>query len=313
MPTVSIAIFTRNRKEELLKALASCFAQDHRPLEVLVFDDASTDGTEEAVRAAFPDVRFFREERNRGIAALRNRGFQEAKGEFVFSIDDDAYYTDPKTISTVVQQFQREPETAVVAMPFVEPLRQGFPANQLHASDRLRAFVSCAYAIRRSVAMELEGYREFFFYRGEERDLSIRLLERGFRIVYGNSAPVVHLYSPKRAWSQMFPLGIRNNLLFDSLNIPHPYVLPRLALDAVQLFLYKITLAQVFPRLAYILRGICACVKYAAIRRPVSRETYRLYRNLPNHAAASSGPGQGPAESPASGSCSPQQARHSAP
>ena len=75
MPTVSIVLFTRNRKEELLTALESCFAQNHRPLEVLVFDDASTDGTEEAVRTSFPEVRFFREESNRGIAALRNRGF----------------------------------------------------------------------------------------------------------------------------------------------------------------------------------------------------------------------------------------------
>ena len=296
MPTVSIVLFTRNRKEELLTALESCFAQDHRPLEVLVFDDASTDGTEEAVRTSFPEVRFFREESNRGIAALRNRGFQEARGELVFSIDDDAYYTDPSTIRCVVAQFRREPEAAVIAMPFVEPLRQGCVATTLNTSDRLRAFISCAYAIRRATALELGGYREFFFYRGEERDLSIRLLDRGFRIVYGQSPPVVHLYSPKRAWSQMFPLGIRNNLLFDSLNIPHPYVLPRLALDAVQLFLYKLTITQVFSRMAFILRGFLACVKYASLRDPVSKETYRLYRTLPTHGPASApAPTPGPA------------------
>jgi len=283
-PLVSIAITTRNRKEELLNALESCFAQAHRPLEILVFDDASTDGTEEAVRRSFPDARYVREKSNRGIAALRNRGLREARGEFVFSIDDDAYYTDPSTVDRVVELFQREPNAAVVAMPFMEPFRPALVGENLRSPARLKAFISCAYAIRRKAALDMGGYREFFFYRGEERDLSIRLLERGFSIVYGDTPPVVHLYSPKRTWSQMFPLGIRNNLLFDSLNIPHPYVLPRLIMDAIQLAVYKITPRQVLTRLADIVWGFSACVRYARERSPVSRNTYRLYRNLPGHA-----------------------------
>lgn len=280
---VSIAIATRNRKQEVLSALESCFAQTYRPLEVLVFDDASTDGTGDAVRKLFPDVRYVREEVNRGISALRNRGLREARGEFVFSIDDDAYYTDRGTVGRVVDHFRREPDAAVIAMPFVEPLRPAPPASRLQRGARLRTFTSCAYAIRRGVAIELQGYREFFFYRGEERDLSIRLLDRGFSIVYGDSSPVVHLYSPKRAWSQMFPFGIRSNLLFDWLNIPQPYVLPRLIIDAVQLALYRITPGQIPARLADIARGFFACAQYSRERSPVARRTYRLYRSLPGH------------------------------
>ncbi len=293
-PRVSIVLVTRNRKADLRNALESCLAQDHRPLEVLVFDDASTDGTEAVVRAEFPEVRFFREETNRGIAALRNRGFREATGEFVFSIDDDAYYTDASTVSAVVRHFQNEPTAAAIAMPFVEPLRGASVTSGPTCGTELRSYISCAYAIRRRLALDLDGYREFFFYRGEERDLCIRLLDHGFRILYGDSPPVVHLYSPKRAWSQMFPLGIRNNLLFDSLNVPHPYMLPRLAIDAAQLFLYKLTPYQVPSRIAYILRGFGACVKYAALRRPVSDATYRLYRRLPGHGASAA-----PAPTPA--------------
>ena len=56
----SICIVTRNRKADLLRALGSCLAQSYRPLEVLVFDDASTDGTEQDVLARFPQVRYFR-------------------------------------------------------------------------------------------------------------------------------------------------------------------------------------------------------------------------------------------------------------
>ncbi len=283
-PLASLVVITRNRRDELAVALESCFAQDYRPLEVLVFDDASTDGTDTLVRERFPDARYFREDHNRGIAAMRARGFREARGEFVFSIDDDAYYTGARTVADVVEQFHAHPEAAVMALPFIEPRRGGTaPAGPPETGTRLRAFISCAYAIRRQAALDAGSYREFFFYRGEERDLSIRLLDRGHAILFCRTAPVVHLYSPKRAWDRMFPLGIRNNLLFDWLNIPHPCVLPRMALDAAQLAVYKVTLLRFPARLVHIARGFGACVKYGRLRRPVSRTTYRLYRDLPNH------------------------------
>ncbi len=297
-PLVSVVIPTRNRKKELATAIESCLAQSYQPLEILVLDDASDDGTEAAVRESFPEVRFFREETNRGAAALKNRGFREARGEFVFGIDDDAYYTDAATVGEVVGEFLREPNTAVLALPFVEPLRDAVTASGLNQAPdrglRLRSFVSCAYAIRRSAALESGGYREFLFYRGEERDLAVRLLDRGLEIAYVRTPPVVHLYSPKRAWLTMFPLGIRNNLLFDSLNVPQPYTLPRIAIDSLELMVYKLTPSQVFPRMAQIAAGLAACVKYARHRRPVSRATYARYRSLPSHGPAAC-PGEVPA------------------
>jgi GT2 family glycosyltransferase len=286
-PLVSITIATRDRKQELLAALASCAAQTYRPLEILVFDDASSDGTEAAVREYFPDVRYFREGTQRGIAAIRNRGLREARGRYVFSIDDDGYYTDPQTVAEAVDDLEQHPRAAVLALPFIEPLRADPPtAEPATEFQPLRSFVSCAYAVRRETALEAGGYREFFFYRGEERDLSIRLLNCGFEILYGRTEPVVHLYSPKRAWRQMFRFGVRNNLLFDWLNIPHPYALPRMAADAAQLIAYKLRLWHLPARIGYVLLGICACIRYAGQRRPVTRESYRLYRSLAAHGPA---------------------------
>jgi glycosyltransferase involved in cell wall biosynthesis len=59
---VSIMIATRNRVAELLTTLQACLEQDWPSIEIIVGDDASTDGTSEVVRIRFPMVKLFRNE-----------------------------------------------------------------------------------------------------------------------------------------------------------------------------------------------------------------------------------------------------------
>ena len=67
----SIVIVTRNRREEALKAISSSLQQEYQPLEVLVYDDASTDGTSDAISERFPQVRLFRSPQRRGLGDPR--------------------------------------------------------------------------------------------------------------------------------------------------------------------------------------------------------------------------------------------------
>ena len=297
-PLVSFCMATRNRRDMLLTALESCCAQDVPSKEVLVFDDASSDGTRDAVEARFPDVRYFMQDRNRGIAYLRDQGLREARGKYVFSVDDDAYYTGTDTVRQAVDYLESHPGVAVAAMRYYEPFRQGPVSQELAAARngdaRLKTFVSCAYGIRRDLALAAGGYRTFLFYRGEERDLSIRLLDGGYEIAYVDTPPVIHLYSPDRNWTAMTPYGIRNTLLFDYLNIPHPYVFPVLAVNCVQLYKYKLRLRECLPKLWYVVRGLGSCARYARERKPVFLRTYKRFRSLPAHGAEPAPPGERP-------------------
>ncbi|MCC7334732.1 MAG: glycosyltransferase family 2 protein, partial [Pirellulaceae bacterium] len=90
----SVIITSRNRCADVLRAVASCFAQQGTTLEVLVFDDASDDGTVDRVRQTFPNCRVFGNTERQGYIINRNRGFLEARGPVVFSLDDDAYFSD---------------------------------------------------------------------------------------------------------------------------------------------------------------------------------------------------------------------------
>src|ERR1700730_6400610 len=94
LPLVTYMIATRNRVDELEKTLAACLAQNGPDLEILVVDDASSDGTFERVRAKFPTVDIVRHERNQGSVAARNDILRRARGQYVIGLDDDSRFVD---------------------------------------------------------------------------------------------------------------------------------------------------------------------------------------------------------------------------
>ena len=282
-PLVSIVIATRNRKAEVLRALESCFAQRYSEFEVLVFDDASTDGTSDAIASQFPQVRLFCESTCRGYIVLRNRGFHESHGKYIFSIDDDAYYTNPDSIEPVVRLLEQIPRIGAVAMPYTEPGQHKKLLFKGDMTSDVRSYVGCAHAIRRQVVLDLGGYRDFFVHQGEERDLCVRMIDRGFRIAQIDIPPIVHSVSPQRSHLWIERYAIRNTLLFDVINVPIQFVLPRLVIDAVALITWMPNWPMTMYRVYFVLWGLVSCFKYLPRRRPVSSRAYQIYRSLPLH------------------------------
>lgn len=116
---ISIVIATYNRAKELPKALESCLAQTAKDFEVIVVDDGSMDATGHVVQDyMYRDsrVRYVRLEKNQGASVARNRGIQEAKGDWVMVWDsDDVLY--PEALATLASHIQRHPQVVVVSAP----------------------------------------------------------------------------------------------------------------------------------------------------------------------------------------------------
>ena len=89
MPKVSVIIPTYHRLPMLKEAVDSVLAQDFEDIELIVVDDASTDGTGEEMKRYGGRVRLLQHSKNRGVSATRNTGILHARGKYIAFLDSD--------------------------------------------------------------------------------------------------------------------------------------------------------------------------------------------------------------------------------
>jgi glycosyltransferase involved in cell wall biosynthesis len=283
----SIVISTFNRAHDLVRCIKSCLAQDTES-EIIVYDDASDDGTAEAVRRLFPEVRLFVSRERRGQAANRNCGLKDASSPFVVSIDDDAYFSRRDIVHQVVAMLNSDRTIGAVAIPYIEPLERRSlsslksPFNGKSGQD-LRSYVGCAHALRRDVALRLGGYRDFFGGWHEERDFCVRLRSAGWRIVYGDTGPVVHMVSTNRDQDRITYYGGRNQVLCETLNVPFPDVLWRVGLTSLGMIRYRFSWSTLPLKMRAIGAGLVESARHWNLRAPVTHKLYHEHRRLLSH------------------------------
>ena len=279
-PQATIAITTHNRKDELRKAIASALTQDV-PVEVLVIDDASSDGTAEMVRQEFPQVRLDRTEQNLGLIEQRNRAAKLARAPILVSIDDDAVFLSPSTVRQTLVSFA-DPRVAVVAIPYVDVLKS--PDVHQKAPDKRLWIVSeyrgTAHALRVDLFLKLGGYRGHLFRQGEEADYSIRVIDAGHLIALGNADPIHHFESPRRNTKTIMYFTGRNNVLFAWHNTPAAmlpvHILATIA-NCLRAGWNDAAVAAVISGLA---AGLAGIARYWSSRRAVSSRAYFKFRIL---------------------------------
>jgi hypothetical protein len=224
---VSILIISFNTRELTLACFRSVYEQTAGvEFEVVVVDNASTDGSAEAIRAAYPQVKLIALETNIGFAGGNNLAARQANGEFLLLLNPDTVILDGAVQKAV--GFAREhAEVGIVGgrtfsadmrldrnschgrptpwslfcmgMGLSSLMRKSALFNpeslgnwQRDSSREVDAVTGCFLLIRRGLWDRLGGFDESFFMYGEDTDLCIRAWEAGSRCRICPEAKLIH-------------------------------------------------------------------------------------------------------------------------
>ena len=280
---VSILVVTWNRKDALARALDSAMQQSYPQIEIVLIDNASTDGTEEFIRQRFPSVRYIRLDKNIGCPSGRNIGFGECNGDFVYLLDDDGWL-DPKAVEIDVTSAQAHPNAGVVMSKIVE-IKEGVVKRvyppELDVPAALSWFVGCCSLIRSSALAEVGLFPEDFFRQAEEEDLSLRMLDKGYYCWFEPTSIMYHDHSPVGRDQRLFAYYTLRNTTKTALRYyPAKWVVIRMVKNIIHCIRYTIQLRM--PGLPFsLLKDFCSDItRLKSERHPVSNSTMSLYEEL---------------------------------
>lgn len=209
--------------------LAPCLASVRAALEgiageIIVVDNASTDGTPERVREAFPEVRLLRNPVNRGFPAANNQGMAIARGRYFFLLNPDTVVLDG-AIASLIAFADAHPKAGVIGPQLLNPdgtvqsSRRRFPTfwtalfestwwqpyaprgilRHYYVLDRpddevqeVDWVTGAAMLVRREAVEQVGPMDEGFFMYAEELDWCRRMRAAGWRVFYNPVAKVIH-------------------------------------------------------------------------------------------------------------------------
>ncbi|HSI64490.1 MAG TPA: glycosyltransferase family A protein [Candidatus Saccharimonadia bacterium] len=280
-PSVTILFITRNRMDDLRRAVQSALSQDIE-CEILVLDDASTDGTVAMMRSEFPAVSLVEAQRPLGVCAQRNRGALIAKGEIIVSIDDDAEFSSPRVVRQTLADF-KHPRVAAVSIPYkdirISPeLRTPTPPGP--GDWVVASFVGTACAFRRDLFLRMGGYQELLFRETEERELCVHLLNFGYVTLLGSADVILHYMSPVRDVGRNRMWQRRNDVCHAVWNVPFPHLLYHLPGTILSGLRYALMHGYLPQTLGGYFLAIPLVWRTMHLRHPLSGKIYRLVRRL---------------------------------
>ncbi len=220
-PFAATAVITTwNKCQDLCENLDGLRAQTRPFAAIVVVDNASGDDTAVVLRANYPEVRLVVMPHSKyGACETFNIGFATATTPLVAILDDDVVLP-PEWLARTVERLGREPaSTAIVSTEVVEPnMPESYLNSPRLARERyMSTFRGCASLARADALRAAGGYDERLYIYGNERDLTCRLLNLGYRVLQYPSVRAFHktpfgikmgkrslYYHARNAWLTMF-------------------------------------------------------------------------------------------------------------
>ncbi|HKV13092.1 MAG TPA: glycosyltransferase family 2 protein [Thermoanaerobaculia bacterium] len=218
LPRVAAVVVNYNGKEVTLQAVQSLRRMTYPTFDLVVLDNASTDGSPEAIAAAFPDLRQIRVEVNRGSSSGYAAGMRwafENGYDYVLLLNNDIE-VEPDLLDQLVEVAESDPKIGCVGpkcyfhgdrqrlwsaggiLRFRESItkERGYgeiDRGQYDADAQVDYINGCAILIRREAALAVGSWDPVFFICVDDADFCTRLKQKGYRCVYVHRAVLYHM------------------------------------------------------------------------------------------------------------------------
>ena len=213
MTLFSVIIPHWNGKQFLQPCLDALAAQTYPDIEVIIVDNASSDGSQAYIKEHYPSVRLIELDTNTGFTGACNAGMKAAKGDYVSLLNNDTE-VDPNWVAAVVDAFKRHPDAGMIASKmllfdkrdhihtvgdyFTVDGRAGnrgvWQKDEGQFDQEEFVFSACggSSAYRKEMLDQIGLLDDDFFFLLEDMDLGWRAQLAGWRCLYTPSAIVYH-------------------------------------------------------------------------------------------------------------------------
>ncbi len=225
---LSILISCYNTRDLVADCLRSIYQNPaSEPYEIVLVDDASSDGTSEMVRSTFPEVRLFRNEFNRHYAHSNNRALDQARGRYVLLLNNDTLVL-PRALDDMIGFLREHPDAGAVGCKLLNEdgtiqwsvkslpnpaaaifgarsiLAKWFPNNRFSRQHLLHigrdmnwpfvaGLVSGAASMMPLKVMKEVGHLDVNFFYHVDADYCKRIADAGYKCYYLPTASIIHL------------------------------------------------------------------------------------------------------------------------
>jgi GT2 family glycosyltransferase len=311
-PLISIIILNWNGSDCIGECIESVDKTTYKDIEIIVVDNASTDGSPQMVQLKFPHVKLLQLKENIGYAAGNNRGFLAAQGKYVASLNNDVV-VEPDWLNEPVKLLENDSSVGIIACRqmnyynhekmdccysyplrslLFQPMGSGkfFSRSAMYASPGYVIGAGGASAIyRRKLLDSLSGFDERYFSYHEESDLCLRAFLSDWKCAYAPSAVVYHRvsFSYNRKKTQFAFYHERNRIWFIYKFYPFAFILQNvfwillMELRVFRVFVIKRKAGMNFFN--GILQGFTGLKRFNESRKmyvPLMKEKLKLYLKL---------------------------------
>ncbi|RVU00804.1 glycosyltransferase family 2 protein [Mucilaginibacter limnophilus] len=249
-PKVAVVILNWNGIKHLQQFLPSVLASTWQNIEIVLGDNASTDGSVEWVKSRYPQINVIQNDANYGFTGGYNRVLQHVDADYFVLLNSDIE-VQPRWIEPVISMMESDDNIAAAAPKILSYANKsmfehagaaggfidsfGYPfcrgrmfyeieedKGQYDVSDEVFWATGAALFIKKKCWDEAGGFDERFFAHMEEIDLCWRLKNMGYKIMYCAQSVVYHVGGGTLNTENPFKtyLNFRNNLLLLKKNLP---------------------------------------------------------------------------------------------